>query len=768
MANIWSIIISVYYPTIFAAELSLENKFVSVSWWWVCSTLTFICICRCCFVQSRHVLSLTISDLKERHQLFVERRAHQNIMRSLMPSLVAEHVLLTGQTPLYSKHVTVGFIKMSFFYARSLNSALEANKVEDTHSIIKLLHRAIIQFDTKIEQWEPLVTKIEHVQNCYLICGGILTPQRKRHHAEAVIRVCLEFKKSINEINHKSKVTCVTTMGIHSGPVIGTIIGTSRKFFRIFGDTVNTASRVCTTGISGEIQISTATHQEGNVASTFDLTARTPVYMKGKGNVKTYVVHQVRNLGHVHAASRMPSVQSIRTKSLSRHTMPSMSAKTIETVESTNSQRVLPNVHWRNAELEDIEQNKNELLSMNFYKFLNTAQAQANKFTLKFPTDNSNISQDMKSVSQIVSTKNQTISNSNNKIGFAVKSFLGTSSLRNAVAKAKPQNSLPTFKQSEEYATKVIDITKQTTSTTMHDINSSTEMKNQSTSSFESKFVEMMTQKNSTSTMLLRHCRRYIAMHCLINLTLHTNILHTIQKKPSYFQQSSAIQTIITVFVYIIAFSWPLLTILILQILYVKKILITKLEIVNFTNYCFLVLRFLAMIKAFNLTASQGSVSQFDLLSTGIILLGFFDSVFRFYQIVPMSFVTIVIFAYFHLSDHANEISASMHFIEIEIFILLIGVAIKYRNEKHERKNLIYQMAIEFSRVDRDEATSILIPHFIAKMLMNSETSLSQTRLLSRKFNKATVFQSDIVGMYIQLILFVLLWHVYIYLVAHM
>ena len=735
--RIWSIVSVVFYPTILGIRLFLSNC-LNKDWTiLVCATLLFCWICRLCYIQSLNMLRLTVSDLQLRHQLFIERQEHQKIMRSLMPPIVAEHVLLTGQTPLYCKYVTVGFIKMSFFHSRSLSKtnppSNSEHKVKDTHSIIKLLHRAIMQFDSKIEPWEPLVTKIEHVQNCYLICGGILTPKRKKNHAEAVIRVSLEFQKSIDEINKKSRVTCVTTIGIHTGFVIGTIIGTSRKFFRIFGDTVNTASRVCTTGMSGEIQISHTTFAERNVSSSFDTSPRTPVFMKGKGMMKTYIIHQLAssvarqsssmNTTRVHATSRAVS--------LSRHVNRSMSVKTIE--DSTTTQtRILPNLHWRHAEMEGIPQSGNDLLSMNFYKFLNTAQARANKFTLKFPKDNDSLSDGINSVTQIQSLNANIKDHQTSKLTSLTRQFFGTSMLNATTCTTTKNENMHgsntntiTFKNFKHRSSE--HVTKQQTELSCKNGNESNTTSNQST--FETRFAEYTREKWIKTQSVKMHFLFYILLNMVITLSLwNTGLSSCI-----WYVGSNSCW----------AYTEAYTVVIFLQFLYAKKVLIKSIEAFHFANYAHLILRMLSHVFRLQMHANTDNI--LDLFSASLLIMGFFNDLFRFYQIVPIGFglnIFFVLKAIFMVNTNAW-----MNVIEINLYIFCICVAIKYRTEKNSRKNLVYQMAIEFSKIDRDEATSILIPHFIAKLLMN-KASLSDSKLLSRKFNNATVFQSDIVGMF--------------------
>ena len=771
-ARIWTIVSVFFFPTLLGTRFFLSNHLKEDWSILVCSIILFCWICRLCYIQSLNMLSLTVSDLQLRHQLFIERQEHQKIMRSLMPPIVAEHVLLTGQTPLYCKYVTVGFIKMSFFHSRSLSktnpTSNSEHKVKDTDSIIKLLHRAIMQFDSKIAPWEPLVTKIEHVQNCYLICGGILTPKRKKNHAEAVIRVSLEFQKAIDEINKKSRVTCVTTIGIHTGFVIGTIIGTSRKFFRIFGDTVNTASRVCTTGMAGEIQISTTTFAERNVSSSFDSSPRTPVFMKGKGMMKTYIIHQVSSSVLRQSTSMNTTRANSRAVSLSRHANRSISAKNIINSEDsiTTSTRILPSIHWRHAEMEGIEQSGNDLLSMNFYQFLNTAQARANKFTLKFPKDNDNLSDDINSMNPIAmpSENNQNnlnvnIKNTDNhtsKLASLTRQFFGTSMLNATTTNKNVQNTgnnhtagtntnTITFKNfrhrqfssiSTEHVTKQQTTELSNSKRSKHESNTATGS-NQST--FETRFVNYIREKWMKTQSVKMHFMFFLCLNMVMTLSLWNegfSICIIASNKPTHC----------------LIYTVPYTVVIFLQFLYVKKIFIKSFEALHFVNYSHLVVRMLFNVfNVFNLQVQvhlrdYADNMGLDLFFASLLIMGFFNDLFRFYQITPIGF-SLIFFSVIKAIFVAYT-NSWINVIGINLYLFCICVAIKYRTEKNSRKNLVYQMAIEFSKIDRDEATSILIPHFIAKLLMN-KASLSDSKLLSRKFNNATVFQSDIVGMLI-------------------
>ena len=356
----WIIIYLIFLPFITIIGLLnrnlLTSNITSSLWFIIVITFVILCISLASYVSAKHKLSLANQDLHLRHQLFVERREHKKIMTSLMPENIAELILLKGVTPQYNKCVTVGFVKMSFYDPYH-------QKLTDPLLLIPLLHKCIIALDKEIKNWEPHIVKIEHVENCYLICGGILNQNEDFRHAEGVIRCCLAFTQKINSLNQSfgTHITCQLSIGINTGHVIGTIIGSYRKYFRIFGDTVNTASRVCTTGVKGKICISENTYKQKAVNQVFELKQREPVFMKGKGMKITYLVENLLQFKQYSNPSR-----------------------------TTSKVRKNKDWRWKYCGQDNAMDFGMDLLSMHFYQFLNTEDSNASIITLQFPIINNN------------------------------------------------------------------------------------------------------------------------------------------------------------------------------------------------------------------------------------------------------------------------------------------------------------------------------------------------------------------------------------------
>ena len=107
-------------------------------------------------------------------------------------------------------------------------------------------------------------------------------------HAESCARMALEMHEAIALYNRENNLELGLRVGLNSGPVIAGVIGTSRFLYDMWGDTVNTASRMEAYGVSGKTQVTEKTFDL--LRTRFDLEPREPIEIKGKGEMKTYLL----------------------------------------------------------------------------------------------------------------------------------------------------------------------------------------------------------------------------------------------------------------------------------------------------------------------------------------------------------------------------------------------------------------------------------------------------------------------------------------------
>lgn len=111
-------------------------------------------------------------------------------------------------------------------------------------------------------------------------------------HAVYCARMALEMHEAIDHYNSENGTELSLRVGINSGPVIAGVIGTSRFLYDMWGDTVNTASRMEAYGIPEQTQVTEKTYDL--LRERFDLEPREPIEIKGKGRMKTYLLRAER------------------------------------------------------------------------------------------------------------------------------------------------------------------------------------------------------------------------------------------------------------------------------------------------------------------------------------------------------------------------------------------------------------------------------------------------------------------------------------------
>ncbi|XP_037300124.1 retinal guanylyl cyclase 1-like [Manduca sexta] len=140
--------------------------------------------------------------------------------------------------------------------------------------------------DAAIEQYR--VYKVETIGDAYMVVGGL--PTRARDHAESVATMALHLLHLAGRfrVRHLPDTPLHLRIGLHSGPCCAGVVGLTMPRYCLFGDTVNTASRMESTGAAWRIQMSAATAEKLLAAGGYRLRSRGLTQIKGKGAMHTY------------------------------------------------------------------------------------------------------------------------------------------------------------------------------------------------------------------------------------------------------------------------------------------------------------------------------------------------------------------------------------------------------------------------------------------------------------------------------------------------
>jgi class 3 adenylate cyclase len=105
--------------------------------------------------------------------------------------------------------------------------------------------------------------------------------------------MALDMQKAIADFNQETEKNLSIRIGIHTGPVVAGVIGLKKFAYDLWGDTVNTASRMESHGIAGKIQVSEATYDR--LKKNYNFEERGAITIKGKGEMTTYLLLGQKN-----------------------------------------------------------------------------------------------------------------------------------------------------------------------------------------------------------------------------------------------------------------------------------------------------------------------------------------------------------------------------------------------------------------------------------------------------------------------------------------
>ncbi|XP_039978055.1 atrial natriuretic peptide receptor 1 [Xiphias gladius] len=219
--------------------------------------------------------------VEERTQAYhEEKRKAEALLYQILPHSVAEQ-LKRGETVQAEAFdsVTIYFSDIVGFTALSAEST--------PLQVVTLLNDLYTCFDAIIDNFD--VYKVETIGDAYMVVSGLPVRNGKLHGRE-VARMSLTLLDAVKSfrIRHRSNQQLRLRIGIHSGPVCAGVVGLKMPRYCLFGDTVNTASRMESNGEALKIHVSEATRQVLQEFSCFQLQLRGEIEVKGKGRMRTY------------------------------------------------------------------------------------------------------------------------------------------------------------------------------------------------------------------------------------------------------------------------------------------------------------------------------------------------------------------------------------------------------------------------------------------------------------------------------------------------
>uniref|UniRef100_A0AC35U3E2 Guanylate cyclase n=1 Tax=Rhabditophanes sp. KR3021 TaxID=114890 RepID=A0AC35U3E2_9BILA len=223
--------------------------------------------------------------VEERTQEYLaEKKKVEELLHQLLPPSVAVQ-LISG------KSVQAESYEMVSIYFSDIVGFTSLSSLSTPMEVVNLLNDLYIAFDNVVDNFD--VYKIETIGDAYMVVSGL--PEKNLDHASQIASMSLALLHRVKTfvIRHRPNEQLKLRVGIHSGPVVAGVVGSKMPRYCLFGDTVNTASRMESNGLPLKIHISQATKERLN--SDFDLELRGQVEMKGKGLQTTYWLRGYKN-----------------------------------------------------------------------------------------------------------------------------------------------------------------------------------------------------------------------------------------------------------------------------------------------------------------------------------------------------------------------------------------------------------------------------------------------------------------------------------------
>jgi len=204
-----------------------------------------------------------------------EQERSEALLLNVLPKEIVPR-LKAGEDP-----IADAYDEATVLFADIVGSTKLAERL-DAKELVALLNEVFSRFDLLAERHG--VEKIRTIGDNYMCVAGV--PRARPDHAQAVARLALDMCASLDELRARGEHRIAVRIGMNSGPCVGGVIGRRKFEFDIWGDPVNTASRMESHGVPGRIHLSDATYDL--LGDGFDYEARGFIDVKGKGLMRTW------------------------------------------------------------------------------------------------------------------------------------------------------------------------------------------------------------------------------------------------------------------------------------------------------------------------------------------------------------------------------------------------------------------------------------------------------------------------------------------------
>jgi adenylate cyclase len=225
------------------------------------------------------VFGLLATFVRQREEalaaLRVEQDRAESLLLNILPRSIADRLKTDTAT------IADQFGAASILFADIVDFTPLSGQLQPAE-VVGLLDDLFTHFDLLAERYG--VEKIKTIGDCYMVAAGVPTP--RADHAQVMALLALDMREAMRSEHGVGHLGLELRIGVNSGPVVAGVIGRKRFLYDLWGDAVNMASRMESSGTPGQIQVTRATYEL--LRDEFELEPRGTVPIKGKGDVETW------------------------------------------------------------------------------------------------------------------------------------------------------------------------------------------------------------------------------------------------------------------------------------------------------------------------------------------------------------------------------------------------------------------------------------------------------------------------------------------------
>ncbi|MBF0226355.1 MAG: adenylate/guanylate cyclase domain-containing protein [Desulfobacterales bacterium] len=214
-------------------------------------------------------------DFLQRQLMEQEQVISENLLLNILPKEIV--AILKNENRIISEY----YEGASILFADVVNFTSMSQNMSPGE-LVQLLNAIFSYFDTLVEKYG--VEKIKTIGDCYMVAAGVPTP--RHDHALVLAQMALDMNTFVKNNTFSNNIKISFKIGINSGPVVAGVIGKKKFVYDLWGDAVNTASRMESHGSGGKIQITRATYEK--IKDQFDCECLGKIAIKGKGEMEVW------------------------------------------------------------------------------------------------------------------------------------------------------------------------------------------------------------------------------------------------------------------------------------------------------------------------------------------------------------------------------------------------------------------------------------------------------------------------------------------------